>query len=107
MGQTAPDCLQQTFLSTDPVIATEGPLTVAPMAGFFAEQFAVNDRPAALRYWQVWDRTADKPLPAGAWTWDAASGTVTLAQFCPSTPHGQFFGMAALGRNQYVQPRDQ
>ena len=38
-----PDCLQQTFLSTDPVIATEGPLTVAPMAGFFAEQFAVND----------------------------------------------------------------
>ena len=78
-----PDCLQQTFLSTDPVIATEGPLTVAPMAGFFAEQFAVNDRPAALRYWQVWDRTADKPLPAGAWTWDAASGTVTVEQPVP------------------------
>ena len=38
-----PDCLQQTFLSTDPVIATEGPLTVAPMAGFFAEQFANID----------------------------------------------------------------
>lgn len=78
-----PNCLQQTFLSTDPVIATEGPLTVAPMAGFFAEQFAVNDRPAALRYWQVWDRTADKPLPAGAWTWDAASGTVTVEQPVP------------------------
>ena len=44
---------------------------------------AERNRPAALRYWQVWDRTADKPLPAGAWTWDAASGTVTVAQPVP------------------------
>ena len=68
-----PECLQQSFLSTDPVIAAEGPLTVRPMAGFFAEQFRINDRPEAMRYWQVWDRTADKPLPAGAWRWDASS----------------------------------
>ena len=78
-----PECLQQSFLSTDPVIAAEGPLTVAPMAGFFDEQFKINDRPEALRYWQVWDRTADKPLPADAWQWDAAAGTVTVAAPVP------------------------
>ena len=78
-----PECLQQSFLSTDPVIAAEGPLTVRPMAGFFAEQFRINDRPEAMRYWQVWDRTADKPLPAGAWRWDASAGTVTVAEPVP------------------------
>ena len=78
-----PECLQQSFLSTDPVIAAEGPLTVRPMAGFFAEQFRINDRPEAMRYWQVWDRTADKPLPAGAWRWDASVGTVAVAKPVP------------------------
>ena len=78
-----PECLQQSFLSTDPVIAAEGPLTVRPMAGFFAEQFRINDRPEAMRYWQVWDRTADTPLPAGAWQWDASAGTVTVAEPVP------------------------
>ena len=74
-----PECLQQSFLSTEPVIAAEEPLTVKPMAGFFDEQFKINDRSEALRYWQVWDRTANKLLPADTWQWDAAAGTVTVA----------------------------
>ena len=32
-----PECLQQSFLNTEPVIAAEEPLTVKPMAGFFDE----------------------------------------------------------------------
>ena len=78
-----PDCLQQSFLSTEPVIAAEEPLTVKPMAGFFDEQFKINDRPEALRYWQAWDRTANKLLPADTWQWDAAAGTVTVASPVP------------------------
>ena len=78
-----PECLQQSFLSTEPVIAAEEPLTVKPMAGFFDEQFKINDRPEALRYWQVWDRTANKLLPADTWQWDAAAGTVTVASPVP------------------------
>ena len=78
-----PECLQQSFLSTEPVIAAEEPLTVKPMAGFFDEQFKINDRPEALRYWQVWDRTANKLLPADTWQWDAAAGTVTVASPAP------------------------
>ena len=78
-----PECLQQSFLSTQPVIPAEEPLTVKPMAGFFDEQFKINDRPEALRYWQVWDRTANKLLPADTWQWDAAAGTVTVASPVP------------------------
>ena len=78
-----PECLQQSFLNTEPVIAAEEPLTVKPMAGFFDEQFKINDRPEALRYWQVWDRTANKLLPADTWQWDAAAGTVTVASPVP------------------------
>ena len=70
-------------MSTEPVIAAEEPLTVKPMAGFFDEQFKINDRPEALRYWQVWDRTANKLLPADTWPCDAAAGTVTVASPVP------------------------
>lgn len=73
-----PDCLQQSFLSTPPEFAAEGALQIDPMAGFFAEQFKINDRPQALKLWQVWDRTANALLPADSWRWDAASGRVIL-----------------------------
>lgn len=74
-----PDCLQQTFLTTPPRIAPGGALAIRLMDGFFEEQFRVNDRPAALALWQVWDRTAERVLPAGDWQWDAASGAVTVS----------------------------
>lgn len=78
-----PECRQQSFLSTSPVVAGEGALVIEPMKEFFAEQFVINDRPQALALWQVWDRTAETVLPADAWSWDAATGTVTVAQPAP------------------------
>ena len=78
-----PHCLQQTFLSTRPRPAGQGPLTVRLMEDFFDQQFRVNDGPAAIAYWQVWDRTAETLLPAGAWHWDAAAGTVTVEDPAP------------------------
>lgn len=71
-----PECLQQSFLCTAPVMATETPLTIDPMSGFFSEQFRPNTNPAALSYWQVWDRTADTLLPAEAWQWDGQAVTI-------------------------------
>lgn len=93
-----PECLQQSFLSTEPVIAAEEPLTVKPMAGFFDEQFKINDRPEALRYWQVWDRTANKLLPADTWQWDAAAGTVTVASPVPFHAYTVSFWHGAPGK---------
>ncbi len=72
------ECLQQTFLCTQPRMAEGSSLTVAPMEGFFTEQFRVNDSPDARRFWQVWDRTAEKLLPESAWRWDTVQGTVTI-----------------------------
>lgn len=78
-----PDCLQQTFLSTQPALAEEESLSVPLMAGFFDQQFKVNDRPAALALWQVWDRTEETLLPADAWQWQPDTGCVVIRHPVP------------------------
>ena len=62
-----PETLQQTFLMTDPVTATGETLVIRLLKGYFTEQFLVNDAPEAMRYWQVWDRTAERLVPADCW----------------------------------------
>jgi len=69
---------QQTFLSGAPRLATGETLTIRPLDGFFGDQFEINDAPDAMRYWQVYDRTADAELPRGSWRYDPASGEVTI-----------------------------
>lgn len=78
-----PDCLQQTFLSTQPALAEEESLSVPLMARFFDQQFKVNDRPAALALWQVWDRTEETLLPADAWQWQPDTGCVVIRHPVP------------------------
>ena len=77
------DALQQTFLVTDPVTATGQVLNIPLMDKFFAEQFRINDSERALPYWQVYDRTTDKPVPARLWQYDQAAGSVTLTGIEP------------------------
>ena len=71
-----PDAQQQTFLCSGPVVATGDTLVIDPMDGYFTEQFALNDSPDALPYWQVYDRTSGKELPRDQWSY--ADGQVTL-----------------------------
>ena len=69
------DKLQQTFLCTEPVSAVSEnsqELTIALMEDFFTEQFEVNDCPASMKYWQVYDRTTNTLVPAENWTYDKA-----------------------------------
>ncbi len=68
-AQAHPDAQQQTFLSSDPVLAVDGTLEIEPLNGYFDEQFEINDSPDALPYWQVWDRTENVPVPAEKWEW--------------------------------------
>ena len=58
-----PDSQQQTFLCSEPVVATGDTLVIDPMDGFFGEQFELNDTPDAMPYWQVYDRTTNTELP--------------------------------------------
>ena len=80
-AQAHPDAQQQTFLSSDALLATEDELDIAPLAGYFDQQFQLNDSPDALPFWQVWDRTENRLLPAGAWTY--ANGIVRVRGCVP------------------------
>ena len=76
-----PDAQQQCFLMSDPVTA-EGPeVRISPLEGYFTEQFEINDRPEAMEYWEVWDRTAGVRVSREQWTW--ADGTVTVSGCAP------------------------
>jgi len=76
-----PDAQQQTFLCSDPVVATGDTLVIRPMDGYFDEQFELNDSPEALHYWQVYDRTTNTPVPADKWAY--ADGAVTITGCTP------------------------
>lgn len=73
-----PHQLQQTFLMTSPVVAAEESLEINPMKEFFKEQFQVNDTEAAMKYWQVYDRTTNEEVPRTKWYYDAGKGVVLL-----------------------------
>lgn len=72
------DKLQQAFLITDPQVATGGSLEIPLMQDYFDGQFAVNDSADGMRCWQVYDRTTDRCLNPGEWSY--ADGTVTIPE---------------------------
>ncbi len=77
------DKLQQTFLCTPAAVAEGEELTISLMDSFFTEQFRINDSAAAMKYWQVYDRTVNGLVEAGKWTYDQEKGTVTIKGIVP------------------------
>lgn len=76
-----PDAQQQTFLCSDPVIATDRTVTIRPLSGYFDEQFELNDSPDALPFWQVYDRTLNREVPKESWRYE--NGAVTVENCVP------------------------
>ena len=72
------DKLQQVFLMTEPVVAVEDELEIYLMDGFFKEQFAVNDSIDARKYWQIFDRTANRKLQEDEWEYKKETGSVSV-----------------------------
>ena len=81
------DKLQQTFLCTPPVVAVAQEagcsVKISLMDSFFKDQFMVNAAADAMKYWQVYDRTTNKPVDAGDWEYDADSETVIVKNATP------------------------
>lgn len=75
--------LQQCFLMTEPRVATADSITIPLMEDFFTEQFKVNDTPESVKYWQVYDRTVNREVPASKWSYDSAANAVTLNDIKP------------------------
>ncbi len=80
-AEAHPECQQQTFLISKPVIATGECARIPLMDGYFSEQFALNDSADALRYWQVYDRTTGEEVPRERWAY--ADGAVTVSSCAP------------------------
>lgn len=76
-----PDSQQQTFLCSEPVVAQAETLVIEPMKGYFTEQFELNDSEAAMPYWQVYDRTANREVSRDSWHY--ADGQVTITGCTP------------------------
>lgn len=77
------DKLQQTFLITEPVIATKGELAIELLAGFFEGQFRVNTSPESYEYWEVYDRTTGEKCSFDSWAYDELAGCVRIKDVVP------------------------
>lgn len=73
-----PECRQQCFLMSEPVVATGTCVTVELLSGYCADQFCVNDSVSGMKYWQIFDRTTGKEIPFGQAAYDKKNGTVTI-----------------------------
>jgi len=71
-----PEARQQAFLCTAPKTASDSKISFSLMDDFFSGQFQINDSPCAVKYWQVYDRTTDTPVPRGKWHYE--NGAVTV-----------------------------
>ncbi len=78
-----PDALQQVFLSSEAVTAEGDTVEIPLLDRYFPRQFALNDSPDALRYWQVYDRTTGVELPRGRWRYLPGTGRVTVTGAVP------------------------
>ena len=77
------DKLQQTFLCTPAKVAETESVTINLMESFFDQQFAINDKEAAMKYWEVYDRTVNEKVDDSKWDYDKAAGTVTVKDIVP------------------------
>jgi beta-D-galactosyl-(1->4)-L-rhamnose phosphorylase len=77
------DQLQQNFLMSFPIVAEKATTTIAPLAGYYAEQFAVNWADSPKQWWQVFDRTTGKEVSKTKWSVNPKKGTVTIAGTVP------------------------
>lgn len=74
------DKLQQNYLMSYPVVATNERVEIALLDGFFREQFQVNSNDDPKTWWQVFDRTTEKEVPKELWIFDSSKGTVTISK---------------------------
>lgn len=105
-AQAHPDAQQQTFLGSRPVVAAEETVEIPLLAGYFTEQFVLNETPEALALMQVWDRTANVEVPRENWRY--AQGSVKVTGCVPGRSYtANFLCYRGMGRNQHVQPYHQ
>jgi 1,3-beta-galactosyl-N-acetylhexosamine phosphorylase len=74
---------QQTFLMAGPIMAQENSVKIELMKEFYQEQFKINTSKEAMKYWQVYDRTAQKEVEKEKWNYNEEDESVTLVDIIP------------------------
>lgn len=77
------DKLQQSFLMTQPVLATNSVVEIELLKDFYEEQFQVNESEESLKYWQVYDRTTNVEVPRSNWKYDCKKKKVDVQNIEP------------------------
>lgn len=72
------DKLQGTFLMTVPRVAAEDFIEIKLMEDFFDQQFSINETPASIKYWQVYDRTTKEVIDCAKWEYRSESRSVVI-----------------------------
>lgn len=73
-----PDEVQQCYIMTGFHTATGDTLSIHLMSGVSGEMMKVNDRDDIARWWEVIDRTTGEVVPPSQWSYDSATGDVTI-----------------------------
>ncbi len=75
-----PDEVQQCYIMTGFHTAGEGALSIPLMQGISEELLQINAHDDIRRWWEVMDRTANRPLAPAEWAFDEAAGAVVIPQ---------------------------
>ena len=78
-----PDEVQQCYIMTGFCTAGEGPLSIPLLRGVSEELLEVNTRDDIKRWWEVIDRSTGQVVPADAWRYDEAAGSVVIGAPAP------------------------
>jgi beta-D-galactosyl-(1->4)-L-rhamnose phosphorylase len=73
-----PDKLQQCCMMSQPVMAESDTVTIKLLKGYFRDQFRINSDDDLREWWQVFDRTTGREVPVADWSFDEATGSVTV-----------------------------
>ncbi|GGG12157.1 1,3-beta-galactosyl-N-acetylhexosamine phosphorylase [Paenibacillus aceti] len=78
-----PDEVQQCYISTRFVAATDATLSIRLLEGISEDLLQVNNRDDIYRWWEVIDRTTGEVVPTNNWSYDEASGSVIINNTIP------------------------
>lgn len=78
-----PDEVQQMYVSTNFITATDNSLRIHLMDGIHPELLEVNERDDYKRWWEVMDRSTGQPLDNDEWEYERQSGEVLIKQAEP------------------------
>lgn len=73
-----PDEIQQMYIMTPFYTAVGDTLSIHLMNHLYPDMLAVNSRDDITRWWEVIDRTTGEIVPVEHWSYDEASGDVTI-----------------------------